>query len=301
MLDVRSRRVLPTIRLPHKAYVTGLRFTTAGTIEIVSTTGDEAQPALFVRHDARTGRRLLGPMPVTRRHYSPLLATSDGRRLITAGDGDVIVRDASTLKPLERFRVPGATAMRWPTGYALSPDDRTVSIGERDGAVRLLDLRTGAVRIASGRHEYHVGAAQFTPDGRTLITGAEDDKVIVWDVRQAVAVETLSGHASGVELLRIAQDGQTVYTASLDGAVFIWDRVGTKRFARLFKASPGGRRFRRSAQLGRSPVRARSGRRHGHDHRHAHADSARGLRRRRQRRPDPPRLRARQPAPARGP
>ena len=109
--------------------------------------------------------------------------------------------------------------------------------------MRLLDLRTGAVRTASGRHDDAVGAAQFTPDGRKLVTGSEADEVIVWDVRQAAVGETFSGHSSGVESLRLTRNGRTAYTAGLDGRVFIWDLVGRRRLARPFKASEGGDTF----------------------------------------------------------
>jgi len=244
VLDTRSRRVLRTFTQPRPGYVTALRYTADDELEFTSVSYDaEKDPAHLMRYDARTGRRLAGPVPVNRRAYSPLLATSDGRRLITAGDGEVAVRDAATLRVRKRYRVDGETEPRFATGYALSPDDRTLAIGERDGAVRLLDMQTGAVRTGSGRHDDAVGAAQFTRDGRTLLTASEDDKVIVWDVRQATAAETLSGHANGVESLRVRRDGRTLYTAGLDGTVFVWDLVGSRRLARPFKASAGGDEF----------------------------------------------------------
>ena len=245
VLDTRSRRVLRSFTPPRPGFVTAMRFTADETIELttVANQDSENEPAHFMRYDARTGRRLLGPIVLNRRAYSPLLSMSDGRRLITAGDGEVVVRDAATLQVRRRYRVAGETEPRWAAGFALSPDDRTLSIGERDGSVRLLELRTGAVRTASGRHDDGVGAAQFTPDGRTLVTGSEDDNVIVWDVRQAAAGETLSGHSSGVESLRITRNSRTAYTAGLDGRVFIWDLVGRRRLGRPFKASAGGDAF----------------------------------------------------------
>jgi WD40 repeat protein len=182
---------------------------------------------------------VLGPTPINRRHASPLLATRDGTRLVTAGDGEVTMRDASTLRRIERLPVGEATASRSPGAFALSSDDHTVAIGEQDGSVRLLDLRTGAVRTASGRHGGAVTAAQFSPDGRNLITAGEDREVIVWDVKHGTPGETLSGHANGIQSLQVAQDGATLYTAGLDGAVFVWDLVGKRRLGRAFKAGAG--------------------------------------------------------------
>ena len=96
------------------------------------------------------------------------------------------VRDAATLRVLERFSVP-PIAGEPPTAYALSGDDRTVAIGSEDGSVRLLDLDSGQLRTASGRHRAPVNDASFTPDSRTLVTAGQDGDVIVWDVRQAAA------------------------------------------------------------------------------------------------------------------
>ena len=155
---------------------------------------------------------------------------------MTAGDGEVRISDAVTLRAGERFAVRGGAA----SAYALSPDDHSVAVGDESGAVRILDIRSGAVRETSGRHDGAVSAAAFTSDGRTLVTGGDDGEVIVWDVEQGTAGETLSGHASGISSLRMTRDGKTLYSASFDGTVFIWDLGGARRLGRPFTAGTGG-------------------------------------------------------------
>ena len=211
LIDTRNGTVGRTFTPPRRpGFVTALRYTADDKVELTSVSADDPEhdPAQFLRYDARTGRRLLGPIRLNRHAYSPLLPTSDGRRLITAGDGEVVVRDAATLRVRRRYPVGGETRPRFATGFALSPDDRTLSIGERDGTVRLLDLHTGTVRTASGRHEDAVGAAQFTHDGRTLLTASEDDNVIVWDVRQAAAARR-----SPVTLAALSRSGSRATAA----------------------------------------------------------------------------------------
>ena len=109
----------------------------------------------------------------------------------------------------------------------MSDDDRTLAVGGENGVVRLLDLTTGRLRTASGRHRAAVNDARFTPDGRSLVTVGEDGDAIVWDVRQAAAAETLSGHTASAFSPQLADNGATLYTASLDGTVLIWDLSGT--------------------------------------------------------------------------
>ena len=110
----------------------------------------------------------------------------------------------------------------------------------RTGSLRLLDLETGDLSRASGRHAAAVSDARFTPDGRSVITTSDDGDVIVWDARRATATETLSGHAGFVFSPMISPDGTTLYTASLDGTVFIWDLAGRQRLGRPLRVGAEG-------------------------------------------------------------
>ena len=161
------------------------------------------------------------------------MLTRDGRRVVTSFEGATVIRDARTLRPLRSLPVGAQTA-------ALSPDDRTVLLGGSDGSVRFLDLVTGQVRPASGRHEGAVVKAAFNADGASAITAGQDDRVIVWDVEHAEAGETLAGHSGQVTGLAISHDNQTLYSAALDGKVLIWDLAGTRRLGRPFDLGPGG-------------------------------------------------------------
>ena len=121
---------------------------------------------------------------------------------------------------------------------ALSPDDRTLLLGGRDGSVRFLDLATGKVRAASERHDGAVVRASISADGRTAVTAGEDRRVIVWNVERAVARETLAGHAGEITGLAISHDAETLYSAAQDGTVLIWDLAGDRRLGRPFDARP---------------------------------------------------------------
>ena len=125
---------------------------------------------------------------------------------------------------------------------ALSPDGRTLLLGGADGTVRFADLRTGKVRVASGKHDGVVERGIFTADGRFAITAATDGRIIVWDVRHAAQGEVLTGHHGRITALAVSRDGTTLYSSALDGQVLIWDLSGTQRLGRPFKVgldSPG--------------------------------------------------------------
>jgi WD40 repeat protein/DNA-binding SARP family transcriptional activator len=237
VFDVRSRRVVARTSPRPARYMSGLGYSPDGrTVDVIlarvlpfATKG----PAVLMRFDARTGEPRSGPVPVNRAGTTSLMTTSDGRRLVAVGEEETVLRDAKSLRLLQRWPVGGHDVSQfWPT--ALAPDDHTVAIGLSDGSVRFLDLDTGEQRRALGRHVAEVFGARFTPDGHTLVTTGADSDVILWDVRQAAARETLSGQAGRVLSPQISGDGRTLYTAGPGAAVFIWDLVGTRRLGRPF-------------------------------------------------------------------
>ena len=234
VLDVRSGRVVQRIDPPAGRLLSGLRYSDDGrTLDLIAARWqiDDGPPEL-VRYDARTGRRLVGPVAVSEKGYPSVTLTSDGRRLIAVGAEETTVRDARTLRALERFPVGGLN------GHALSSDDRTVALA-RDASVRLLDLRTGAVRTAEGRHGATITQIRFTPDNRTLATTGDDGKIALWDVQSAaITGETLSGHAGPINSAQITRDG-AIYTSSVDGTVLIWDLRGDRRLGRPFETGTG--------------------------------------------------------------
>jgi WD40 repeat protein/DNA-binding SARP family transcriptional activator/energy-coupling factor transporter ATP-binding protein EcfA2 len=228
LLDARSNRVLTRLRTGRGRIMYALRFAPDGRTLLAAMTSRPAGGTAVRRFDARTGRPV-GPSRYVSRAQVTLLISRDGRRVFTTGPEDTVVRDARGLRPLRRLPVGAEQA-------ALSPDDRTMLAGGRDGSVRFIDLVTGRTRRASGRHAGAVVQSAFGADGRRAITASEDGTLIVWDVARASAGETLEGHAGQVTGLAVGRDGSTLYSSGLDGKVLISDLAGTRRLGRPFEA-----------------------------------------------------------------
>jgi WD40 repeat protein len=243
LMDTRTRRMGPRLFLDeYGRRITGVRFAGATEVDVASAQLDPTTDprSIVERFDLRTGRRSLGPRTLERQP-SPLLATRDNRRVLTVTDERLVVRDGRTLGPVQSIDVGPSRGGRDARAIALGPDDRTAALGEQDGSVRFVDLRTGAVRRASGRHGGAVTGARFTPDGRSLVTTSDDGDAILWDVGAGAASETFRGHANGIAALQITRDGRTLYTAGLDGAIFAWDLAGTRRLGRPIEVGPPNR------------------------------------------------------------
>ena len=186
----------------------------------------------IVRWGLRSGRRLEPPRQIAPTPGETVVGfIASGTQLVTSSaPADVtVIRDAATLQPLRRLHGGDAHV-------ALSPDGRLVAFGGADGSVRTLDLRTGVLRTAAGRHDGIVTDLRFTPDARRLLTTGADGRLIEWNVANGQRIETFTGHAGSVSQIAVAPDGTSAYTAGEDDTVIAWDLAGDRRLSRSFTA-----------------------------------------------------------------
>ena len=164
LVDTRTGRVGPRLDLnDYQRAITGLRFQGDAAARRGQRPGQQrgvpARPTVE-RFDLGSGRRVLGPLTLGRRQSSPLLGSSDGRRVLTISDDQLVWRDATTLEPVGRV----AVGLREGSVIALAPDDRTAAVGDADGSLRFVDLQDR--QRAQG-----VGPASRSGDRRALHAG----------------------------------------------------------------------------------------------------------------------------------
>ncbi len=166
----------------------------------------------------------------------------DGRRLVSGGDGDVKMWDATTGRDLATFYCPGGVVV----SVAFSADSRRVIAGIDDGTVRLWDAETGrqASTVSTGARPL-LGLA-ISPDGRTLAVASY--AVTVWDVTAGGKPVPLDGKPGNVLAVAFSPDGERL--ATVGDVAKVWD-VRTrrelfalprpKRYALAVAFSPDGR------------------------------------------------------------
>jgi WD40 repeat protein/DNA-binding SARP family transcriptional activator len=121
----------------------------------------------------------------------------DGRTAYSASlDGTVIAWDVAGARRLGRaFRaVPGYDVRTvsetglyglTPASYniSVSPDGDTLSVGEGDGQLSLIDTRTLELTARLRVGDSELGGAAFSPDGRTFVTTDGSGTLTFWDAR----------------------------------------------------------------------------------------------------------------------
>jgi WD40 repeat protein len=140
--------------------------------------------------------------------------SADGRFLATTGyDLTVRVWEAATGK--EVLCVPHEKAP--PIALALTPDGRTLAVGQQAGTIFLQSVPTG-LRLHSWKGE--ATALAFSADGKTL-AAAGKEQIDLWDLRSGKVRQTLEGVSGTVKRLAFSPDG-AVLAAAAD-KVHLWD------------------------------------------------------------------------------
>ena len=152
-------------------------------------------------------------------HFTGIAYLPSGTLAVSWFDGGTTIWNLHSKRPVERFAVGGPA-------LAASADGRTLAVGQLNGNVTLLDVRTRTIRKMRGRHAGPVTAAVFTPDGRTVITSGIDGQIKLWDVTTARLLATFSGSGA----LAVSPDGNTLYSSGSGSgsAIAVWDLSGTR-------------------------------------------------------------------------
>ena len=224
-------------------------FTSDGRRLVVEESEGEGSSAVITIRDASTLKPIGAPIQPAGFHGSyisewwtdPSIAlTPDGRSVVTASPGGELAWwDLGNGKKTRELEIPvGQRAL------ALSPDGLTAAIG-LDRGIRLIDVRTRAVREANGTLASDPTWLLFSPDGKRVVSTSRDGTVTVWDVVAMTPLETLRGHSRAVQQPVFSKDGRTLYTVSHDGTAIAWDMSGDRQLGQglTFTSDQGEHQF----------------------------------------------------------
>jgi WD40 repeat protein len=108
------------------------------------------------------------------------------------------------------------------SGLALSPDHKTLAVGNGSSSVNLWDTASGALQKTLEGQDTSPNTVAFSPDGKTLAGGGVGYPVTIWDMATG-QIKQLTGHTSDIYEVAFSSDGQTLASASRDGTIKLWD------------------------------------------------------------------------------
>jgi DNA-binding beta-propeller fold protein YncE len=156
--------------------------------------------------------------------------SQNGARAVAsnAGSGTISIFDQVTLKPV---MVPGAppapasyTTLGWKhtlvrvgmgaEGFAVSPDEREVWVGNQDGTISIINLDAERVEATLAADVPGANRLKFTPDGRlVLVTMHTGKDVVVFDAHRRQMVKRIPIEQRGASGIQVQPDGKRAFIA----------------------------------------------------------------------------------------
>jgi WD40 repeat protein len=176
-----------------------------------------------------------------------LAFSPDGATLICGeAHGGTRVWDASTGRLLHAFKAASAEAEtftidRLMNSIGLSRDGRTLATGNSSvnnqlvDAVRIWDVRTGALKRDFAAEKIHGRPMALSPDGSIVATGGKSVKL--WDVRTGKLLRELFGHLKRTQSIVFSANGRLVFAGGSYGTTNVWEVATGRHLVTLFAFS----------------------------------------------------------------
>jgi hypothetical protein len=105
---------------------------------------------------------------------------------------------------------------------SFSPTDDVVVLGGTDGALRVVETVTGALRWYKKVHVSKIHTVAISPDGKRVLTASDDNMVCLWATDKAEVISYLRDHNASIVKATFSADGCFVMTSSEDSEIRIW-------------------------------------------------------------------------------
>ena len=105
---------------------------------------------------------------------------------------------------------------------SFSPSEDIVALGGTDGALRVVETVTGALRWYKKVHVTKIHTVSVSPDGKRVLTASDDNMVCLWATDNGEVINYLRDHNASIAKATFSTDGRFVMTSSEDSEIRIW-------------------------------------------------------------------------------
>jgi WD40 repeat protein len=174
--------------------------------------------------DLKAGKKEFDLRDVRKTVYS-VVFSSDGSRLVTAGDDSVVrIWDARTGEKLHELKIadlkPGEEFL---CRANFSPDQASVVVAASNGLVKIFDAQKGTHQRALSGHVGPVRRAVFSPNSKQIASAGQDRTVRLWEAATGNLLAVYRGHIAPVTDVAFSNDGQRLFSSDGAGTVKVWD------------------------------------------------------------------------------
>lgn len=109
-----------------------------------------------------------------------------------------------------------------PRALAVSPDSKSVAIGEESGKIKVFDVASGTITRVVAGHTSGVTGLRFVADGTRLVSASLDKSFRIWNMADGLQLGQVDTPAE-LHALALVADEKRVAVGGADNIIRIWD------------------------------------------------------------------------------
>ena len=142
----------------------------------------------------------------------------DGSSAAIGTETEVLILSCKTGRASPITQTPKGTR-----AVCYSPDGTQLAVGDGDGHVRVMSMKTRKVLWEQRPHQEQVRTLAFSADGKTLASGGEDETIRLSRASDGQRIRHIHAHRRSVSAVALSPDGSLVGSVGLDQLVTVWD------------------------------------------------------------------------------
>lgn len=183
-----------------------------------------------------SSKRSLGSVQMTKSNIFALEAWG-GKLFAGTGSGHLVVLEQEPLRVVKELPLSDKSIR----ALALHSGWQEMAVAGSDGLIRILDLKTLAVKQVIEAHQNSVFTVQYSADGRYLLSGSRDAHLKAWSVADRYDLaESVVAHMYTINHLSYSPGGKLFASCSMDKSVKLWDATTFKLLKVIDKARHAG-------------------------------------------------------------